>query len=389
MEIRYARQDEKDQLKEMWNRCFGDEDPFLSWYFNTLYLPENTLTACENGSPVSSLQFLPYTLSLRCLPVPVTNIYGVFTIPEARNRGIMHQLIPKALQEMREQGSLFALLLPVTYEFYRKFGWETCWYHLEYRLTMDNIRPLAAEYGYMQQIHDNEYLDELSDIYKVFCSTRNGFILRTRKNWENILQDHVFDGGYLHILKHTQGHAEGYVLYTLANGTLTIREMGHTGRKAAGGLWNFIYSHADRAQTILWKAPFDDMTYHLLEDARETVQIKPFVMGRIVDVQKVLELLLASCSKELSLRIQVEDRQAPWNHGVFHVCSGKPVIREEKFLEDRDIKLSIHTLTGLSLGSTAPKQADALGKLDYRDPSVLQQLTSLFVPQSNFMNDYF
>ena len=32
MEIRFANDKDKNIVKEMWEYCFKDKDPFLSWY---------------------------------------------------------------------------------------------------------------------------------------------------------------------------------------------------------------------------------------------------------------------------------------------------------------------------------------------------------------------
>ena len=40
MNLRYAKEDEIDNIKEIWNYCFNDTEEFVNYYFNSKY--ENT-----------------------------------------------------------------------------------------------------------------------------------------------------------------------------------------------------------------------------------------------------------------------------------------------------------------------------------------------------------
>ena len=39
MEIRFADENEKEAVKQLWHYCFYDSDPYLSWFFNVVYHP--------------------------------------------------------------------------------------------------------------------------------------------------------------------------------------------------------------------------------------------------------------------------------------------------------------------------------------------------------------
>ena len=43
MDIRYAKGEDLEDLKDIWNYCFGDEESFVEYYFNNKYKPENTV----------------------------------------------------------------------------------------------------------------------------------------------------------------------------------------------------------------------------------------------------------------------------------------------------------------------------------------------------------
>ncbi|RRH41060.1 GNAT family N-acetyltransferase, partial [Clostridioides difficile] len=45
MEIRYAKEEEIESIKEIWSYCFNDTESFMKYYFNDKYKSENTVVA--------------------------------------------------------------------------------------------------------------------------------------------------------------------------------------------------------------------------------------------------------------------------------------------------------------------------------------------------------
>ena len=43
MNLRYAKEDEIDNIKEIWNYCFNDTEEFVNYYFNSKYENRNTI----------------------------------------------------------------------------------------------------------------------------------------------------------------------------------------------------------------------------------------------------------------------------------------------------------------------------------------------------------
>lgn len=405
MELKFAGPGDKDALKEMWSYCFGDRDPFLSWYFDFIYSPQNTLAAYDGDTPLSNLQLIPYKIGFYNACIDMSYLVGVATMPEIRNTGVISRLLGKSLQIMRERRNPIAILLPFNYEFYRKYGWETCYYHLEYKVNMDNIKPLVNNYGHLKPAPFPECIETLDAIYKASNKDRSGYILRTGKNWEGVLQDHIFDGGYIYVLENSDGKTSGYILYRIEDNIFNVREMAYTDNRSAGGIWRFIYNHSAQAQTVVWNAPFDDLTFMKLKDAREPVSVKPFVMARIVDAYSILELILENTEEKLTLSILVEDSFAPWNNGVFHINTGiskedsgflrfnpspgNSNVHELKSPNLTDARLSINTLTCLAMGTIDAIQAENLGLLECSNHEAVRKLNLLFKRQINYINDYF
>ena len=64
MEIRFARECEKDNIMEIWNYCFNDGPKFTDYYFNNKYKNYNTIVVEEEAEIVSSLQLNQYRVQL-------------------------------------------------------------------------------------------------------------------------------------------------------------------------------------------------------------------------------------------------------------------------------------------------------------------------------------
>lgn len=49
MEIRYAKEEDIESIKEIWSYCFNDTESFMKYYFNDKYKSENTVVALDEG----------------------------------------------------------------------------------------------------------------------------------------------------------------------------------------------------------------------------------------------------------------------------------------------------------------------------------------------------
>lgn len=123
--IRYADIESRADVRRMWKTVFGDCDEYMDIYFREKYADERTLIYWENDKPVASLQLLPYDFTFCGTEIPIAYFSGVCTLPEARRKGYMNQLIIAALKEMHKKEIPLTLLVPQEewlLNFYRKYG---------------------------------------------------------------------------------------------------------------------------------------------------------------------------------------------------------------------------------------------------------------------------
>ena len=129
----------------MWKTVFGDSDEYMEIYFREKYRNENTLIYFDNGKAVSSLQMLPFNLSFHGSEIPIAYFSGLCTLPEARRKGFMGELIKKAFDVMVEKDIPLAILVPQdagVMNFYRPFGFTQTF---DAGTALPDLRQIVSE----------------------------------------------------------------------------------------------------------------------------------------------------------------------------------------------------------------------------------------------------
>jgi len=123
--IQFADDSTKQEVWGMWKTCFGDPDDYMEIYFRHKYRNENTLLYVDEGKAVASLQMLPYQFTFCGAEIPVIYLSGVCTLPEARKKGFMHQLLLQSFAVAAGRAIPLMLLVPQEpwlLQFYDKYG---------------------------------------------------------------------------------------------------------------------------------------------------------------------------------------------------------------------------------------------------------------------------
>ena len=122
------------ETRHLWERSFADPRTFIDLYFREKYRKERNETIVRDGRIVAALQKLPYPMTYAGRMLPASYISGACTDEQYRRRGLMAELIAKALREERERmeegcGAVLSFLIPATAElggYYAKFGYTPC-----------------------------------------------------------------------------------------------------------------------------------------------------------------------------------------------------------------------------------------------------------------------
>lgn len=393
MEIRYAKEEEIESIKEIWSYCFNDTESFMKYYFNDKYKSENTVVALDEGKIISSLQLNQYKLLLNSKVYNTSYVVGVSTLPEGRGAGYMNKVMKFTLNELYKKGQLVSILMPIDYRLYRRFGYEHCYDQIEYTINTDDLKNFKSS-GKMIKSNFSQ-IDDLIQIDRTFLNEVNGNVLKDEHYYENLFKEIQSEDGFLYI--HEGNEKDGYIVYFLQEDKLFVRELFYKNIDALKSMLKFIYNHNTQCKIVTISTPTIDKIRFILDNPKDSdIKIKPFMMGRVINVKKFIEDIDIEKDINSSFNLLIEDKFIDENNGLFKISiQNKKVSVEqldkkgaEKPQEDFDIKLDINTLTQLSFSYIDVNEAIFLNDIKDVSEETLETLNCIFSKKNNYINEY-
>lgn len=384
MNIRFARECEKNNIMEIWNYCFNDGPKFTEYYFNNKYKNYNTIIVEEEANIVSSLQLNQYKIQLNGKNYDTSYIVGVSTLPEARGRGYMKHIMDFTLNELYRKNQLVSILMPIDYRLYRKYGYEHCYDQIEYEI---NIEDLAGFKSYGSLIKANlDYINEMINIEKSFLENLNGKVVRDENYYENLFKEVESEDGHIYI--HKNEEYDGYIIYFINGDNIFVREIYYKNINALKGMLRFIYNHNTQCKTVNITSPIDDKIRFILSNPRTvTIKIKPFMMGRVINFKKYLESLDVKNNGKLSLIISVKDDYIKDNNKIFKITLENNRLTVEEGNFEYDVEFNINTISQLAFSYINGREAYLLNNIEENE-KVIKFLDTVFTKKENYINEY-
>lgn len=330
-------------------------------------------------------------------PLPMGGIAGVATWPEKRRGGRVAALLAHSLSLMKERGETISFLHPFKFEFYRRFGWETYAEYKKYELAPHQLPRFPATGGRVKRSLD---LDLLEPVYETYASRYNGMLVRTRQWWERHILGRKNEGGIGAVYLGSDGSPKGYILYKVADSTLTVNEWVALDGEAYRGLWNFVADHdsmlGSQGKVQLLMAHPGDRLASLLKDPRIRQEVVPYFMARLVDAEAFLQQYAFRQGVEGELSLHIHDELAPWNEGAYTIRLGAGDANQTvvKTAHDagasscRGLDCGIGILTSLLLGYERPSFWYEHGLLT-GSPDQLDLLEAAVPAGDPFLLDFF
>lgn len=162
--IKFADDSTKQQVWDMWKTVFGDADSYMELYFRTKYRNENTLLYFEGDKAVASLQMLQFNFTFCGTEIPIYYLSGVSTLPEARKKGYMHELLIESYKISKERGIPLMLLVPQEewlLNFYDKYGFAQ---------TFDPGKEALIDIKHLIERHSNDIQASYKEFDSLFRS---------------------------------------------------------------------------------------------------------------------------------------------------------------------------------------------------------------------------
>lgn len=118
----------KDELRSLWKTVFGDEDEYISLFFDNYFNEAEVMGAIEGSRLVSMLFLLPMKVKTMERSFDAKYIYAVATLPEYRGRGISTKLLDETHKYLKKEGIDLSVLVPASeslFKFYFDRGFKT------------------------------------------------------------------------------------------------------------------------------------------------------------------------------------------------------------------------------------------------------------------------
>lgn len=335
----------------------------------------------------AKLHLIPLSCYVNGKVFDMGGISSVATWPEYRRQGAVTQLLHHALHHMRQHGQTLSFLHPFSFAFYRKYGWEHVFSHKEYSIPMNQLKQSWAIDGYVRRIENDIAI--LHAVYTEHAKHFNGMLVRDEKWWkQRVLKRNWHQA----VAYREDGKAEGYILYHVKEGKLTIHELVYNSLNAHKLLLKFIANHDSMAETVEMIVPENDNLPLLVDEPRFAQTIKPHFMARIVDVPAFLKQYPFDGGKSESITLHINDDSLPENSGVYQLSQVGTQTNVSHIQTNNELRNGIYCgvqqLTMMLLGYKRPLELYHAGIIRGKQESI-ERLESVIPRRQTYFPDFY
>lgn len=336
---------------------------------------------------ISQVAVYPMKVRIFSQTYDLGGLTGVGTYPEYSNQGLMHKLLEKALNNMREKGQYITYLFPYSIPYYRRKGWEIISDKISYEIDDYQLPKSKQMAGEVRRVETDS--EELKRTYERYAMQTHGAILRDELAWsEYWLWDS--DDIMAAIYYNENNEPDGYVIYWLAEDVFHVKDMIFNNEAARTGLWNFISAHLSMIDRVIGNIYTDEPLAFLLEDASITETISPYYMARIVDFPAfIARYPFKPHPNDREWKFQLSDPIMECNQGVFllkidHNGRGEAI----KISGECEDTINIQTMITMLMGYKRPDYLARIGRI-VAGEATIDMLEDSIEQQTPYVSDYF
>lgn len=306
----------KEQVKQLWKKCFDDTKEFIEMYFRLRYTDDVNMVLRTEGRVISALQLIPYPMTFMGEVIPTAYISGACTDPDFRGKGVMKQLLSDSFLRMTQQKVPLSTLIPAEpwlFDYYKKAGYATVF---SYSLTPLRITDNAKADNTYSVVTPGTFEAEAYQYYNRKQAARPLYLQHTEEDFNVILEDLFMSGGKYFIAKQ-QEEIKG-IAFAVPHGTeVIINELVAENEESKQALVNAVHRFFTSSNVVVIAPPAADTENHQLG------------MARIIDAEKILTLYAKANPNEV-LRIEVIDSILTGNSGYYRIENGDCIKDKEK-----------------------------------------------------------
>jgi predicted acetyltransferase len=341
------------------------------------------------GKLASQICVYPMKINFFGTTIAMGGITGVATYPEYTGRGLIHSLMKECLKYMKHEGQIVSFLYPYSIPFYRKMGWEIISDKMTFTIESGQLPKHEPVSGMIERMDRD--CDDFKKIYKYFASQNHGALIRDELAWSEYWR---WDNDDVTVAVYYTGEHQptGSIVYNIENKVFYIKEMIYLNSEARDGLWNYISAHKSMVEEVKGANYTGEPLSFLLTDSRITETIRPYFMGRIVDLKPfMIQYPFRNVPDGMELYFCVTDPLAEWNTGTFLLSwkQKKTVFKKiPKKAAVSPLTMNIQTLMAMFMGYKRPSYLYENNRLavEYWQVPILERIIPVDKP---YFSDYF
>ena len=228
---------------------------------------------------------------------------------------------------------------------------------------------------------------QFMDLHTKFAQKTHGCLYRNNLAWEEYWRWDE-DDTKVAIYYSSSDEPYGYMVYLINNDIMHVKEMISLNHEAQRGLWEFIHAHDSMIDEVRGNNYYSESIAFELDDSDIKETIRPYSMGRIIDVAEFFESYACDPDEPAAVfRFDVTDELLPWNNGSFTVRfeHGKCRITDEP--AEYEMGLSIATLTTLLLGYKTAEKLYVMDRIK-AEHSAVEILDDILFHTIPYVSDY-
>ena len=379
--LRYAFQVSEEELIKI-----GLEDDDIRKSKFPILTSSDVLGWFDGDKLVSQLAVYPIKMNINEKIYSIGFVTGVATYPEYSGHGLLSKLMKKALTQMREKGQTISLLYPYSIPFYRHKGWEIISDKMTFSLKDFQLPKKLSVPGIVKRVKEDSL--DVINLHEKFAQKTHGCIFRNDLAWEEYWRWDVSDTTVA-VYYDKNDKPKGYMVYFLNHDVFSIKEIVCLNTEAWNGLWGYISAHESMINEVKGNNYSSTPIAFWLNDSDIRETIRPYIMGRIIDVEKFLKKYRFLASNEhRKITFVVKDTMLEWNNKCFTVEFSSlkpPKIYEGK--EGEKVELSIGTLTTMLMGYKSPSYLHDIEHIKAKK-STINFLETVIPHEKAYISDY-
>ncbi|MFD7663153.1 GNAT family N-acetyltransferase [Streptomyces sp. NPDC059788] len=368
--------------------------PAHSAVVGAVFEPKRSLVACYGGRPCATLAGYALEMTLPGGPAPVAGIGYVAVAPPHRRRGLMRELVRRALTALHEErGEPVAVLHSTEPGIYGRFGFGPASQVVELSVPPE-ARAFTGEVDTSGLTLDvgspEDARAAVADVYRACLHQRPGLLHRDAAWQRRAVEDeperrHGAGRLLCMVVSGPDGEPRGYALYRLRphwersrpRYALSVREVFGRDPAAYAFVWRSLLD-TDLAGTVsATTRPVDDPLLALLDDPRSAAPtVRDQLYARAVDLDRALTA--RTYSAPLDVVLEVRDAMCPWNAGRWRLTAADGGAECTRTGAAADLALSAREIGAVLLGGGSLVQLAHAGRVAELRAGALRAASAAF-----------